>query len=379
MANTRRTQGEGTVFVRADGRCVAQAMYEGKRITKYGKTKTEARQKLDAYLADLRTGKIVTGPKQTVEQYLTHWLEDIHRMEIELTTLDRYRTILRAHLIPAFGHMQLSQLTREQVQAFCVEKLAGGLSPRRIDTIHAVLSAALKDAVIHGVISRNPCEYVKLPKAKKHKPHVLTPDECKRLIAAARGRRLWFMLLVAITTGVRIGEVCALHWEDFDLNGLRIHIHRNVAWVKGDGLFEKEPKTESGSRKVVLSQVVADGLGEHQEYIDGLRARAGAKWHDLGLVFPNMRNGGYVHSDQVRKELKRVLVDAGIDPRRFHDLRHSAATLLFAAGVNPKVVQEALGHSNISITLGLYGDVTPDMQDGVADVMNRLFSGSEPD
>jgi integrase len=123
---------------------------------------------------------------------------------------------------------------------------------------------------------------------------------------------------------------------------------------------------------VILSQAVIDGIDEQRAYIAGLRRRSGARWSNLDLVFPS-RVGTYLTPDRVRKGLKAILVEAGIDPRKFHDLRHSAATLLFAAGVNAKVVQETLGHSNISITLGLYGDVTPDMQQGVADVMDRLF------
>lgn len=369
---TRRTQGEGSVYLRKDGRAAASAMVEGKRITKYGKTKKEAWDNLQAYLDDLKQGKIVVGPKQTVKQYLEHWLENVHRLEIELTSLDRYRSVLRAHLIPAFGHLQLNQLTRERIQALWVEKLDGGLSPRRIVFIHSVLSAALKDAVIHKMLPHNPCEYVKLPKKPKHKPHVLAPDECTRLISAARGRRLWFLILVALTTGARLGELCALHWEDVDLMNRRIHIHRNCAYVRGLGLIEKQPKSESGSRKVILSQAVIDGIKEQRAYIAGLRLRSGTRWSNLDLVFPN-KDGSYLAPNRVRKELKAILKEAGIDPRVFHDLRHSAATLLFAAGVNSKVVSEALGHSNISITLDLYGDVTPDMQQGVADVMNRLF------
>lgn len=371
---TRRTQGEGSVYMRKDGRAAASAMYEGKRITKYGKTKTEAKQKLDAYLDDLKKGRVLIGPKQTVEQYLTYWLENVHRLEIEATSLDRYRTALRVHLIPAFGKLQLSSLTREKIQVFLTGLFDAGYAPATVDFMHAVLSAAFKHAVIHGLLSQNPCEYVVLPKKQKHKPHVLSLDECTRLIEAARGRRLWFMFLVALTTGARVGELCALRWEDIDVNTLRIHIHRNRAEVMGVGVIEKQPKSVSGSRKVILAQPVLDGIASQKAYIAELRLRVGPRWQDLGLVFPN-RTGGFLNPRQVNRELRATLADAGIDPRRFHELRHSAATILFAAGVNPKVVSEALGHSNISTTLWLYGDVTPDMQQGVANVMNELFGG----
>lgn len=373
MANTRRTQGEGSVYMRKDGRAAASAIYEGKRITKYGKTKTEAKQKLDAYLADLRSGKATTSPKQTVGQYLTHWLEDSRRLRIELTSLNRYRCILRLHLIPAFGHLQLSQLTKERVQAFYAEKLDAGSSPRTVSCIHSLLSSALKDAVGDGVLSRNPCDYVTLPKQRKHKPHVLNKSQAARLVAAARGRRLWFLIVLALSTGARLGELLALRWSDFDMDGLRIYIRRSVTWVKGVGLVEKEPKTSNGIRKVVLTQAVAAAMSEQKQYIESLVANSDC-WHDLDLVLPG-ETGRHMWQSRVRTNWAAILKEAGLPSNiRFHDLRHSFATLLFAAGINPKVIQEALGHSSISITLGMYGDVLPDMQDEIGGITDQFFS-----
>ncbi|HEU5377694.1 MAG TPA: tyrosine-type recombinase/integrase [Ktedonobacteraceae bacterium] len=370
---TRRTKGEGSVYMRKDGRAAASAIYEGKRITKYGKTKTEARQKLDAYLDDLKAGRVVIGPKQTVEQYLTHWLEDSRRLKIEPGTFENYRYTLRAHLLPAFGHLQLNQLTKERVQEFYASKLDAGYAPSTIKVMHSLLSSALRDAVADGLLARNVCDYVTVPKQKKRKPYTLNGDQCKRLLEAARGRRLWLMILMAITTGARVGELCALRWSDIDVKNQRIHIHRSVHVVVGRGLVEKEPKTASGARRVVLAQVVADALPEQQAYIERLRLRAGFAWKDLGLVFPGVR-GNYLRDGRILDEFRMILAEVGLPLKmHFHDLRHSAATLLFAAGVNPKVVSEALGHSSVSITLGLYGDVTPDMQDETGRVMDNLF------
>lgn len=368
----RRTKGEGSVYMRKDGRAAASAMYEGKRITKYGKTKTEAKQALDAYLNDLRSGKATMSPKQTVEQYLTHWLEDSRRLRIELTTLARYRTALHAHLIPAFGYLQLTQLTKERLQQFYAEKLDAGYAPSTIRFIHNVLTSALKDAVADGILLRNVCNYVTLPKQKKHKPHVLNKVQAARLVAAARGHRLWFLIVVGLSTGARLGELLALRWSDFDLDSLRIHIRRSVAKAKGVGHVEKEPKTSHGVRKVVLTQAVIDAMQEQKEYIEQ-RSKRASRWEDPDLVFPN-RSGKHMRQDQVLNELRDILREAGLSTdTTFHDLRHSFATLLFAAGVNPKVVQEALGHSNISITLGMYGDVLPDMQDEIGGITDQFF------
>jgi len=374
MANTRRAQGAGSVYLRKDGRFAASANYEGKRITKYGKTKKEAWDSLQSYLDDLKQGKAVIGPKQTVKQYLEHWLENEHRLEIGIVSLTRYRSVLRAQLIPAFGDLQLDQLTREKVQAFYVEKLDSGLAPNTIHSIHATLSAALNSAVENGILAKNVCLKVVLPRKLRKKPHVLNKEQATRLVAAARGKRLWFLILMAMTTGARVGELLSLHWEDIDVNNLRIHIHRTVSRIPGLGQVERsQPKTKSGSRRVVLTQAVVDGISEQKEYIEQIRQHAGIRWHnDLDLVFPN-RDGSYLNSETVRSELRMILTEAGLDSRKFHELRHSAATLLFAAGVNPKVVQEMLGHSNIAMTLGLYGDVLPDMQQEVADIMDDIF------
>jgi integrase len=192
------------------------------------------------------------------------------------------------------------------------------------------------------------------------------------LVAAARGRRLWFLILLAFTTGAREGELLALHWSDFDLNNLRVSIHRSVSIQKGRGMVEKEPKTKSGVRKVILTQVVVNAIDEHRRYIEATRTFA-SRWIELDLVFPNIY-GTHIRCQQLLKEFRDVLVEIGLPlEMHFHDLRHSFATLLFAAGVNPKIAQEALGHSNISITLGLYGDVIPDMQEETGRVMDRLF------
>jgi integrase len=369
----RRTHGEGSVYMRKDGRAAASAIFEGKRITKYGKTKTEAKQKLDAYLADLRAGKVVIGPKQTVAEYLVYWLENEHRLQIGVVTLQNYRSVLHAHLIPAFGHLRLDQLTRERVQAFYAEKLDSGLAPGTVRYINEVLSGALAGAVRNGILARNVCENVVLPRVAKKKHNVLSKEQAVRLVEAARGHRLWFLILMAITTGARIGELLALHWEDISVNERRVSIHRTVSYIIGRGEVERpRPKTSSSIRKLVLVQAVIDGIEDQKRYIDCLRAASGGRWKDLDLVFPN-KYGGYMRADRVRKELRAIFRKAGLEPRSFHKLRHSAATILFAAGVNPKVVMEMLGHSSISTTLGLYGDVLPDMQQEVADVMGNIF------
>lgn len=368
----RHVHGSGSVYRRKDGRFAASASFEGKRITKYGKTDKEAWSNLQKALDDLKRGKVVIGPKQTVKRYLEHWLEDSRRLKVRLSTLEQYRSILHAHLIPAFGHLQLQQLSREHIQAFYAKLHDSGMSPKRIKGIHAVLSSALKDAVRDEILTRNVALGVTLPRLKKYKGPVLTKAEGKRLIAAAQGHRLWFFILMGLTTGARGGELMALRWSDFDIENKKVHIERTVVKVNGVGYVEHEPKTESGLRDIRLPQVVLDALEEHRAYVTLVRRRAGPYWEEHNLVFPNKR-GSYLDRETMLEQFRDILKEAGLRSMRFHDLRHSAATLLLAAGVNAKVVQEMLGHSDISITLGMYGHVMPDMQRDASDKMDDMF------
>ncbi|MGH2509850.1 MAG: tyrosine-type recombinase/integrase, partial [Ktedonobacteraceae bacterium] len=363
-------------YMRKDGRAAASAMYEGKRITKYGKTKKEAWENLQAVLDDLKQGKAVIGPKQTVKQYLEHWLENERRLRIRASTLIKYREILHGYLIPAFGHLQLSQLSSEQVQALYALLIDKGLAAKTIKHVHTVLYGALKDAVKHGLLAKNVCTYVTLPRGKKFEAHPLSQDECLRLIAAAHGHRLWFLILLAITTGARRGELLALRWSDVNPTKKLIYIHRTVARLTGMGFVENEPKTVSSIRNVQLSQVVLDSFEEQRQYIASVRLAAGSSWVENDLVFPN-RDGSYLDHWVIAQQFTRVLQKAGLPHIRFHDLRHSAATLLLASGVNVKVVQEMLGHSDIHITLGMYAHVLPTMQQEAVQKIENMFGGEK--
>lgn len=356
--------------MRKDGRAAASAMWEGKRITKYGKTKTEAKQKLDAHLSDLRSGKVVTSSKQTVEQYLTHWLEDEHRLLIRVGTLVKYRADLRVHLIPAFGHLQLSSLTRQHIQAFVMQKLDQGKAPRSVKNMYHLLAHALDAAVRDGLLPRNPCQYVTLPREVKYEARPLTSEECQTLIKVTHGHWFWPFILLAVVTGARHGELSALRWSDVDLAKGEIYIHRTVKRQPGYGYVENEAKTVAGMRRVRIPQVAIDALYEQKQYVE--RVSRSALWKEHDLVFPG-RWGSYLNAAKNRKRFKVLLRQAGLPAIRLHDLRHSAATLLLASGVNAKVIQELLGHSNISITLGMYAHVMPNMTEEVTIKMEGLF------
>jgi integrase len=369
----RRIYGSGSVSQRKDGRFQAQAMYEGHRITKYGKTAKEAYKHLQEAIDDLKQGKITLSPKQTVGQYLTHWLENVHRLKIEPQTLQVDRSIFRVHLLPEFGHLRLDQVSREQIQAFCTELFDEGLAPGYIQRIYVLLSSAFQEAVENGILVRNPCHRVTLPRVERYQARFLTLEESRRLVAAAKGHRLWLFLLLMLTTGARRGEVTGLCWSDINEEKGEMYIGRTIVRINGGGLVASDPKSLSSTRTVRLSKLVLEGLEEQKKYIQELRTRAGARWKECGLVFPN-RYGEYMDRVVIRRQFQRILKQAGLPYMRFHDLRHSAATLLLASGVHIKVVQEMLGHANIQTTLGMYGHMLPSMQQEAIEKLNDMFS-----
>ncbi|MGH2507600.1 MAG: tyrosine-type recombinase/integrase [Ktedonobacteraceae bacterium] len=368
---TRRTQGEGSVYMRKDGRAAASAMYEGKRITKYGKTKKEAWENLQAVLDDLKQGKAVIGPKQTVAQYLTRWLEDSQRLQLRQRSYGRYAYAVNKQIIPTLGHIQLDKLTHEDVQKLCTNLMDQGYAPRTVGKAHVVLRKALKDAVLQKMLSQNVTDHIALPRVSDYEARVLTWAECERLIEASQGYRIWFFLVLALVTGARRGELLALRWSDVDVETGLVFIHRSVGHASyASGYVENEVKTRAGRRKVRLPQFVLDLIGKQKEYLEYLRVKAGTKWQEHDLVFTNL-TGGYMDEASIRKPFKRLLKKLGLPDMRIHDLRHSAATLLLASGVSPKVVQELLGHSDIKVTLGIYGHVIPGMQEKVIEVMDK--------
>jgi integrase len=231
------------------------------------------------------------------------------------------------HLIPAFGHIAVQKLKAEQIQAYYAQKLKEGLSPASIGVIHAALHRALENAVKWGLISRNVSKLVTRPRIERYNSQTLTGEQAKKLLEKAKGSRIEALLLVALTTGMRRGELLALRWGDIDLEKGVLYVQRTVSHVPHYGYVESEPKTQSGRRRIVLPSVTIDALKAHRIYQDKVRLEAGEKWSDRGIVFAN-HSGGFLRGDTVLDLFYQLLKDVGLPPMRFHDLRHSAATIL---------------------------------------------------
>lgn len=238
---------------------------------------------------------------------------------------------------------------------------------------HAVLRRALGWAVVRGLVTRNVAGGASLPRLMKKEMRILTPEETKRLLKAARGERLEALFLVALTCGLRQGEMLALRWEDVDLDAPKITVRRQIQRSRdGSGLIVVPTKNKK-SRAIRPGAVAVGALRAHRERQDEEIAAARGLWKDPGLVFATTLGTPLDASNLVARDFKPLLLRAGLPNICWHDLRHGCGSLLLSEGVPVKVVQEILGHSSMAVTMDIYAHVLPDMQERAAAAMDGLF------
>jgi integrase len=371
----RRGHGEGSIYQRKDGRWAASLTLENrKRKTFYGKTRKEVQEKLKVALHEQQQGTLATGSQQTLKAHLERWLEQVCKLTMRPNTYKSYRSAIRCHLIPAFGHIKLCKLTIGDLQAFYAKK-GEKLKPGSLAIINAALSGGLENAVRQGFVARNVAKLVDLPPRERYESEILTVEQARKLLEAARDSRLDVVLLMALTTGMRRGELLALRWGDVNLERGVLQVRRTLSRVPGMGYVEGETKSRAGRRRVLLPDVVIEALNLHKVKQEQACIKMGDRWQEHGLIFSNIY-GGFFNPEYVWVLFKKLLKKVGLPDVRFHDLRHGAATVLLAAKVDLKVVSELLGHSSVAITADIYQHVLPEMQQEVVKKMDDLYGRS---
>lgn len=361
-----RGHGEGSVFERKTGDrnkpWVAQvSLGQGqKRTVGYYSTKPEAIAAKNKALQEIEQLKRVKNSRQTLGQYLEYWFEHVHRLPIRLSTYVQHRSILKCHILPTLGNIPMQKLTTRDVQQL-VSKLQERLSAGRVRTIYTLLHQALEHAINEDLLSNNVCDRVTLPRLETAERSVLTQKQAQQFVEAAKDSDLEALFIVALTSGLRHGELRALKWQQIDFEQGKLHVRHSAGDIDGYGTVESEPKSNNGRRTIVLHVFVVETLKRHRLNQLECKRQAGSAWKDLDLVFPS-RTGNYFCKNTLYRNFAKTLNKAGLPPMRVHDLRHSAATILLAMGVNIKVIQEILGHSNVSLTLKVYSHVLPGMQ-----------------
>lgn len=403
----KRGQNEGSIFQRKDGRWVAVVnlgFANGKRSRKsyYGENRKEVQEQLTTALSGLQRGLPVVGEKQTVGAYLGWWLEHVAKPTVRSSTWTSYEELVRLHLRPAFDKVPLSKVTPQDIRSFLNERLNKGLSSRRVQYLHAVLRAALNTAVRDQLLIRNVAAIVKPPRVVGKEVQPLTPEEARRFLDSIRGNRLEALFTVAISLGLRQGEALGLRWRDVDFEAgtlriryalQRIKVRKTIIDGTGDsngdtkqisGFHLVEPKTKQSRRTIAVPKRTLSALAEHRARQAEERLLAGSGWRVSvlacegervavdDLIFAT-RFGNPFDASTVTHRFQALLTRAGIGHHRFHDLRHTAATLLAVQGVHPRAIQAALGWENISM-LNRYAHFIEEQRQAVATAMDAILS-----
>jgi integrase len=363
-------QNEGSISKRKNGTYMVQLTVDGKRVTKYFKTKKEANVWRIDTLQKIQSGLFYSGPKLTLSEYLKEWLT-AREGSIRPKTHYQYRQIVEQHINPVLGDIKINELQPVEIQAFYNKKIESGTGVRTVRIIHSVLHCALNHALKLGIIYRNPSDVVYKPKTEKREMEILDEDQVRMLLIAAKGKRLEALYKVAVTTGLRKGEILGLKWSDLDWDTHQLNVQRQVQRVPEKGITFSHPKTSAGRRMIILGSDTISALKDHQkrQWVD--REFKGDKWQDYDLIFPSSIGTPLSQSNHNR-EFKQLLKDANLPNIRFHDLRHTAASLMLKQGVSVKVVQERLGHSDAAMTLNVYSHVIPGMQREAAEKMDEI-------
>jgi integrase len=401
----KRGQNEGSIFKRQDGRWVAQVdlgWQNGKRQRKvyYGETRKAVQEQLTKALGDLQQGLPVVSDRQTVGKYLAWWLEEVVKRTTRPCTYRSYEQLVRIHIEPAFGSVGLSKLTSQQVRTFLNAKLDSDLSSRTVQYLHAVLRKALNVAMKDQMVVRNVAALVDPPRVAGKEVQPLTPKEARAFLKATQGNRLEALFTVAVSLGLRQGETLGLRWRDVDLEGGRLRVRyalqRFTPKREKDGddgkkkrqrhpseIHLAEPKTKKSRRVVDLPKVTLSALAAQQMRQTEERRRAGSRWmastvHIEGrleevddFVFTTSI-GTPLEGRNVTKWFQKLLKDASIPRHRFHDLRHTAATLLAVQGVHPGAIQAVLGWDQASM-MDRYTHFVDEMRKDAATKMDDIL------
>jgi len=376
MVRRKRGNGEGSIYRRKDGRWVGQYLVYTAKGPKYryiyGKTRQAVAEKLTKAMADRDGGLVFDTGTLTLGNYLDRWLLHIGDT-VRQRIWERYEQIVRVHLKPSPGFVKLKTLTATQVRSLYREKLNSGLAPRTVQYIHTTLHKALKEAVADGLIPRNAADTVKAPRPKKKEIKPLSADQTRAFLGAACGDRFEALYVLAVHCGLREGELLGLKWEDVNLDAGTLAVRRTLSEPKTGHRFEA-PKSGK-ARSIKLTAGAVEALKQHRKRQLEERMRLAGLWENHELVFPNTIGKPMNASNLIARSFKPLLEQAGLPRKvRLHDLRHTCATLLVSKGVHMKIVQELLGHANISQTMDTYSHVLPNMQGEAVIAMQEALS-----
>ena len=353
----RRAKGEGSIFKEQTGYwCAEITLPSGKRKRKRSKQQQVVKNWLLDQRKTIRTGFLLPDEKILFGDFLDHFIVNVATPTLKSKTVESYRWLSDSHIKPNLGHIPIDKLRPDHLQSLYSKKLNEGLSKRTVQHMHAVIRRSLNQALKWELILRNPAGLVTAPTPDKKAYKTLTAEEARIFLKSTVDHRWHPIYVLAITTGMRMGEILGLYWEDIDFKRGTLSVKRTIQMLRGRTIMG-EPKTASSKRNIALSNYA----------LNTLKPLKGE-----GFVFKTA-NDTPVSPRNLARDFHKALKKAGLPHMRFHDLRHTAATLLLKENVHPKVVQEMLGHSSIMLTLDTYSHILPDMQQQATEKMDKLF------
>ncbi len=363
----KRGHGEGSIFQRKDGTWAATISLgtaaNGKRIrqTVYGTTKRDVTEQLTKLQNQRLDGSLIARERLTVasliERWLASWANNLRPISVQ-----RYRDCADKFIIPAIGQMDIGKVRPVNIRGILDAMAARGSGSRQRLYVFQTIRRCFNVAVKLELMARNPCASVDSPKVPRRQIAALTPEQANGIIAAVHGTRWEALFMLALSTGLRMGELFALAWDDVDFDRGILMVRHSLEEIKGR-LTIKEPKSDSGRRSIRLDPKDVAILREHRQRLGQLAFEA--------YVFVDTNGGLLRQSNFSRTVWYPVRKAAGIEHVRFHDLRHSAASFMLRAGIHPKIAQERLGHSTIRLTLDTYSHLLPDSQNEAAGAFHR--------
>lgn len=335
-------------------------------------TKKDAEKRLAELLHQIDSGTFMKPGKTTLGEFLERWVAD-YRPNLSARGFERYEGIVRGHLIPGVGSITLARLKPEHLQEYYTTTLNAGVSTGTVRYHHAVLHVALQTAVRWGLLPRNPADAVSLPKIRRAEMQTWDEDELTRFVELAKDTPYHALFYTALFTGMRRSELLALRWQDVDLLLSQIRVNRGLHHLKDGSYIFTEPKSAKSRRTIALSPSVTLLLREYQEKQKLVRAMLGIPLTDGALAF-STPEGKPLRPNTVTRAWTMLAKRAGVKVIRFHDARHTHASIMLKQGIHPKIVQERLGHSSIGITLDTYSHVAPGLQEAAANRFDELVS-----
>lgn len=338
----------------------------------YRGTKQDAEKLLTQLLSEKDKG-IIVSPKQNLNQFLDLWLI-IAKTKLHSRTYADYSELLTRYVREHLGKVRLEHIKAVHLQKLYSEMQSRGLSPRVIRHTNSILRSAFNYAVGQEILTRNPTKFVELPRLIQREMTVLSQEEAKQLLDSSKGERLSALFSFLLLSGCRPEEALGLMWKDLDFEKSTVIIRRVVIRHRKGGGFEfNQPKTKKSNRTLPLSISLIKELEEHRIRQDKEKADLGNKWKEYDLVFPS-QVGTPLTMPRVTRVFKRIKKKAEIvKSLRLYDLRHSTASFLLQANVNPKVVSERLGHATVVLTLDTYTHVLPNMQEQATQYLEDMI------